>query len=202
MARNTSDPFTGNTYLRAFLYAYNLALGDFNTDDFDEEDKHLLNTMWFVNTMVIPIIFLNLLIAIMGDTFDRVQETSESNTLKETASIMVENEFLINRERLFGEVKYIIVIEEDKAEQSETSWDGKLQKLKDYIYGSVSKQNKILNELQMYVSKTFREKTERRIKDLESSTNRYFTNVTAKIEQVEMMLESILKQCKCFFKAY
>ena len=196
MARNTSDPFTGNTYLRAFLYAYQLALGEFNTDDFDDDDKHLLNTMWFLNTMVTLIIFLNLLIAIMGDTFDRVQETSESNILKETASIMVENEFLINRERLFKGAKYIIIIEEDRAEQRELSWDGRLKRLKDHMYKSVEEQNKILKKLQTNIGISIKGITDRRIKELDNSTNKYFNNINLKIDEFEEKLKTYKAECK------
>ena len=62
--------------------------------------------------MIVLIIMLNLLIAIMGDTFDRVQETAENNMLKELTSIMVENEMLINRNHTFGDSKCIIIMQE------------------------------------------------------------------------------------------
>lgn len=101
MSRNGEEPFTGGTFFRAFLYAYQLSLGEFNTDEFNSQDVVYLDIMWFLNTLITLVVFLNLLIAIMGDTFDNVMETAESNMLKELASIMVENNFVFNRAKAF-----------------------------------------------------------------------------------------------------
>lgn len=110
IARNydKDDLFTGNTLWRAFIYSYRQILGDFDTEAYVDTDKYYLYFIWILSTLIALIIFLNLLIAIMGDTFDRVQETTENNMLKELANIMVENEMLVNRKRLFGKAKYII----------------------------------------------------------------------------------------------
>ena len=154
LARNygTEELFTGNNYFRAFIYSYNQALGNFDTSAYEDTDKYLLYAIWFMNTIITLIIFLNLLVAIMGDTFDRVQETTENNMLKELASIMVENEMLINRSRVFGDAKYIIVIQEEKAEESVISWEGRLQHLKKYMDRSVVEQNKLLKALELNIS--------------------------------------------------
>ena len=58
---------------------------------------------------------LNLLIAIMGDTFDKIQETAEKNTYKELVNMINENELLVVRKWVFGNAKYIIYIREEKA---------------------------------------------------------------------------------------
>ena len=68
LARSFSPMFTGDTWFRAFLYLYNIAMSEFKMDSFKEiDDEHLLYTLWFMNTMMTLIIFLNLLIAINGD---------------------------------------------------------------------------------------------------------------------------------------
>lgn len=174
LARNygTDELFTGNNYFRAFLYSYNQALGNFDTSAYVDTDKYLLYAVWFMNTIITLIIFLNLLVAIMGDTFDRVQETTENNMLKELASIMVENEMLINRSRVFGDAKYIIVIQEEKAEESVISWEGRLQHLKKYMDRSVVEQNKLLKALEMNISDKIKEKAEKRAKEMETSANK------------------------------
>ena len=56
---------------------------------------------------------LNLLIAIMGDTFDKVTELGEQSKLKEIAQMIYENEFLIDRAKEFSNTKYIIVAKID-----------------------------------------------------------------------------------------
>ena len=76
-------------------------MGDFSTDGYDIRDESLIYIIWFIHTLVTMLILLNLLIAIMGDTFDQVQETSDQNILKDMAGIMVENEILLNRNLVF-----------------------------------------------------------------------------------------------------
>jgi hypothetical protein len=107
LARNygTDGMFTGQTIWRSFIYSYNQAMGNFDTDAYVDDDKYYLFFIWFLNTMITLIIFLNLLIAIMGDTFDRVQETVENNTLNEFAQIMVENEIIFPRSTIFKDAK-------------------------------------------------------------------------------------------------
>ena len=190
LARNFSPMFTGDTWFRAFLYSYNIAMGEFNTDSFEDvDDEHLLYTLWFMNTMITLIIFLNLLIAIMGDTFDRVQETAENNKLKELASIMIENELLINRKSLFGDSKYIIVIQEERAEESIESWEGRLQHLKKYMYNVVESQNKLLKSIEKKIMEEVKEKTEKRGKELEVGASRYINIVWEKTDLLQTMVD-------------
>jgi len=180
--------FTGQTYWRAFIYSYNQAMGNFDTDAYTSTDKYYLFFIWFLNTMVTLIIFLNLLIAIMGDSFDRVQETSENNMLKEFAGIMVENELLFNRSKVFKDAKYIIVIQEEKADESSASWEGRLQYLKKFMDKAVVQQKKLLDKLEKSISVTIKEKAERRAKEMESNANKYFSTIFGKIDIIQGML--------------
>ena len=187
--------FTGDTFWRAFIYAYNQSLGSFDTSAYAGTDKHLLFTIWWLNTMIVLIIMLNLLIAIMGDTFDRVQETSENNMLKELASIMVENEMLINRHRMFGEAKYIIIIQEEKADESEVSWEGKLQYLKKYMDKTVIDQSKLLKSLEKEIVQ-IKEKVEKKGKEMESSANKYFNVIFEKTDYVQTLIDENIQKYK------
>ena len=109
LAKNdtTNGIFTGDTYFLAFLYSYQQALGGFDVSAYEREDKHLLYFIWFFNTMILFIILLNMIVAVMGDTFDKVQETAVNNILKEIVSIMYENELLFNRNIFPNDSKYI-----------------------------------------------------------------------------------------------
>lgn len=81
--------FLGGNFYYALAYSYKMGLGDFNTNDFrlthSEEEAFV---MWVLATLTMLIILLNMLIAIMGDTFERVQESSESSMLLEVAGMM------------------------------------------------------------------------------------------------------------------
>ena len=119
----------------SFVFAYRMGLGDFITDEFSgSRSEVLVWVLWFANTLVINIILLNLLIAIMGDTFDRVLETSEASMLKEISTLMHDYEFVFDRQREWEKAKYIIAVSEEHAEHSQTSWEGRLSAMKDLIH--------------------------------------------------------------------
>ena len=76
----------------------------------------------------------------MGDTFDRVQETTEASTLKEITGTMQENEFLFNRERTWNNVRYIIMVQSEQAENAAPSWEGRLAAMKRLIEDKAKEQ--------------------------------------------------------------
>ena len=117
----------------SFVFSYRMGLGDFATDEFGTKDEVLLWVLWFLNTLLINIMLLNLLIAIMGDTFERVLETMENSMLKEITQMMQENEYLFNRTRVWGRAKYIIVVQSERAENQAASWEGKLAAIRQAI---------------------------------------------------------------------
>ena len=109
------------------------------------------------------VVLLNLVISIMGDTFDRVQETQELSKLRELTQMIKENEFIFSREKYFKKIKYIIAIHLEKAEGVKPiSWEGKLNQLKNYI-DRTSKENmicltKFKEEIERSTSVIFKEK--------------------------------------------
>ena len=80
--------YQGETYWNAFIFTFRNSMGDFNTDNFDGTDKYYLYFNWFFNVLIALILLLNLLIAIMGDTFDRVRENTDNNMLKELSKFV------------------------------------------------------------------------------------------------------------------
>ena len=60
-------------------------------NSFQEEGKDIIVLVIFISTTFITqITFLNMLIAIMGDTFAKVNETKEQSALKEKISILAD----------------------------------------------------------------------------------------------------------------
>lgn len=74
LGRNdTNSPsFAGSTFPLAFIMSWRMGTGDFDTTTFSTRDEVLIWILWFLNTLIINIIFFNLVIALMGDTFERV----------------------------------------------------------------------------------------------------------------------------------
>ena len=138
---NVGEPDMAQLFPYSLVFSYRMGLGDFITDEFGgSKDEILVWVMWFVNTLIINIILLNLLIAIMGDTFDRVQETTEASMLKEITGTMQENEFLFNRERTWKEARYIIIVQSEQAENAAPSWEGRLAAMKRLIEDKAKEQ--------------------------------------------------------------
>lgn len=124
------ERFTGGNIAKAFIYSYRTSLGDWDTDAFEEGYEVLIYIMWLLSTVFTLIILLNMLIAIMGDTFGKIQETALSNGFKELCVIMAENEVFINRKYIFGKNKYIFTISSEGVDTGNEVWEGNFKEIK------------------------------------------------------------------------
>jgi len=191
--RNIEDGIIefGDTYFNAFIYAFRQSLGDFVTDNYSGTDKYILFTVWFLNVVIALIVLLNLLIAIMGDTFDRVRENSENSMLKELVTIMSENEMLINRDQYFCKYKYIIVAETVRGEGSELHWDGRLQRLREYLEKNVNTQINILKSMQKNIIDKIGIRAEKLADGMEESTQKRIIGISTKADDINLILNKI-----------
>lgn len=62
-------------------------------------------------TFILSIVMLNMLIAIMSDTYDSVMQVQKEERLKAKCRLINENEYIFNRNRLFKNSRYIIIAE-------------------------------------------------------------------------------------------
>ena len=188
LGRNDPDNFSGNNIWDAFIFSYRMGLGDFNTDNFDTKDEVLVWIFWFLNTLIILIILLNLVIAIMGDTFDRVQETQESTMLQQFCSIIRENEFVMNRGRTFKGIKYIIIIQPETNEGGvTTSWEGKLNQLKRFLEDSSRKHIIHLNKMEKKLEKMIETSLDVKLKPLEDKINQKINSLEIRLQKSNKM---------------
>lgn len=80
------------TYKGAIKYVYLTVIGDFQYGTFGENsDSPLLWIFMFITTFYVLIVLLNMLIAIMGATFGRVEGISEGSMLRERLQLIMEN---------------------------------------------------------------------------------------------------------------
>merc|ERR1712032_1290324 len=70
-------------FFNSLVYSYKLGLGDFDTENFTGENAAILWFIFLIATFFVQITFLNMLIAIMGDTFDKIMETRIESSLNE-----------------------------------------------------------------------------------------------------------------------
>jgi hypothetical protein len=68
-----------DTFKTSWQISYRLAYGDFE----EEHDSVPERILFFFATIALPLIMLNLLIAIMGDIYDRVQENQIVEDIRE-----------------------------------------------------------------------------------------------------------------------
>lgn len=77
-----------------------MMLGEFDTDQFFDSRQPVVCLLLFVAYMMaMMVILLNLLIAIMGDTYDKVTHTKEMQFLKTKARVIDDIETLVGEQQ-------------------------------------------------------------------------------------------------------
>jgi len=97
---NSGDgDFIGGTILTAIAYVYRMVLGDFDTNAFGSVAVGYVWILFFLCTLFNMIIMLNLLIAIISESFAEVNSVAEQASLREKADIIAENTYLIPNDK-------------------------------------------------------------------------------------------------------
>ena len=120
-------------FYNAFVNVYLLDQTDFHFD-LDSFENVLV---FFLASLLNPIIMLNLLIAIMGDTYDRVQEDQIVADYREMTELILEAEYLIFWNRLKKpQFKYITRCDYMRNLNLEKNqWMGKIRAVKKSLQG-------------------------------------------------------------------
>lgn len=192
--RNAEEEFAGNEFWRANVFTWEQVLGEFNTDGFEFRDKTVIYLIWFTMTVMTLLVLLNLLIAIMGDTFARVQETSENNMWKEITGLMVENEVLINRMSAFKKAKYIIVIEEEKAGESIESWQGRIKSIQKQLNKETVQSGKKIKELNSSIKISTEKNIEEQVSNIEAWNSKRYSAINDKMDEIERIISTMQPQ--------
>jgi len=154
-------------------------LGEFNLENFDQNrDSFILYVMWVISTFLILVVFLNLLIAIISDIFDKIHENIQNNLIKELVYFMVESEVLINRRKLFKKHKYIIIVSRERGKSTPVDAETRLQIIKNSMENQVSIQNNHLNEIYKRLEKDCREKIQNKAETLDISVTKKMNGLT------------------------
>ena len=89
-------PVFSLSILDATLNQYMLMLGEFNMDGFENHvNLYLVYSLFILSTFITQITFLNMLVAIMGDTFDRVISQRPTYSLKNKLRLMADMKSII-----------------------------------------------------------------------------------------------------------
>jgi hypothetical protein len=89
-----SDRFV-TSFIGSSVYTYRLILGDFNTDEFGSVSVLLVWILFLLCTVFNMIIMLNLLIAIISESFATVTSNASNAAYQEMSALIFENSYLI-----------------------------------------------------------------------------------------------------------
>ena len=146
-----------------------------------------------ITMLLVAIIMLNALIAIMGDTYDRVSETRLERGLQGRALLLIEIEEAMTQDdhknqALFPRWLHVIKRAED-SEEGGAEWSGRLRAIKD----SVSKVAKTVNGVEAAVKEGLRQKLDgigERIGAVEGTLNSIETKLDMRVGAIETTLDT------------
>jgi hypothetical protein len=112
------------------FFSYRMSLGDFDTDELGSVHYGLVITTFIIATLFLTIMMLNILVAVISDSYARVESTSMEEMYKNFADLIAENEYLVKRQALddhdaMGDYLYIAKVDKNDGAEGE-AWEGKL----------------------------------------------------------------------------
>ena len=126
------DALCDVTFTDFLMHVYLLDFGDFSVDEYSALDL----AIFILAVLIVPLVFLNMLIAIMGDTFDQVKEEQGRRDFQEMAGLIHRYESIAQalckgrkRKSIW---KYIFMSEDVKysGEEAIDVWQGRIRGIK------------------------------------------------------------------------
>jgi hypothetical protein len=102
------DSKFGILALDALLGSYLLGLGEFYMDTMT--GRPLALYFFVLATFISQICFMNMLIAIMGDTYERVSNVKKPMATKEKVSMILESHWVVDLDKVFKNDSYVYVV--------------------------------------------------------------------------------------------
>ena len=128
---------------------YLLSLGEFNMEPFADNPTTILCYIFFIcATFMTQLTMLNMLIAIMGDTFSRVIEDKEVNATKTKLELMADLKAIMKGSgaRDDDEVFLFVAMPEDVEDEGGDSWEGAFSKMARYTSNLVVNMEATVNK--------------------------------------------------------
>lgn len=106
--------YTGYRILDSVIAIYQFSLGDFHYSGFIHSEYDFLLWMSFMLcTFLLIVVFMNMIIAIMGNTFGNVMDLQYENSLNENIGLIYDHIWLLDLKEEFQDFKYIIRVTPD-----------------------------------------------------------------------------------------
>ena len=162
------------------------ALGDFDSTAYAQgPDSTRAQIMFLLATFIICVVFMNMLIAIMGDTFGKVSEAQVESGIRERVVLISDHAWLLDLQKIFKGKRYVIRVrpssgageESDPTEgaidEVEIELQKKIGKVQSTIHKRVDSVDLNTRFLLDYQQKTV-DKVLKKIKEFENKANDHF----------------------------
>jgi hypothetical protein len=127
----------------ALIHAYLTGLGDFNKDTYviynDDGsiaagDNNITVWIFFLGaTFLVQLVFMNMLIAMMGESFGRINGILDQSTLKECCVMMNDHVWLLNFSEHFKQKRYILWLTPGSEQAAGSAVERQLTQLRAYV---------------------------------------------------------------------
>jgi hypothetical protein len=111
--------FIDGTFFTGIAFIYRMVLGDFDTNGFGEIAVGYVWILFILCTVFNMIIMMNLLIAIISESFAQVNSSSEQAGYQEMADLIYQHSIIIpfDRQRMYCDDKKYLIVAIDKQEE-------------------------------------------------------------------------------------
>lgn len=127
------DSYVGLEWANALIHAYLTGLGDFNKDYYSSGNSVTMWILFLGATVLVQLIFMNMLIALMSASFDRINGILEQSTLKELCIMMNDNIMLVNISKFFADKRYILWLSPGSQQAGGTLVERQINQLRQYV---------------------------------------------------------------------
>ncbi|CDW84994.1 wd-40 repeat protein [Stylonychia lemnae] len=128
--------------LEALKHNYRLTFGDFETDNYTAANW----TLFIIGSVLIPLIMLNMLVAIMSDTYARVMSDILPSDFLELNQMILEQEEIQFWNRRKGQLGYLHYVTPLKRKEG-NEWEGQIQKILALLQQHNGQSPEVLNKL-------------------------------------------------------
>ena len=97
-ADQSQNPYFGLGFLQYPLFIFRASIGDYNVDSFRQmpaASRIAAWTLWITIVFINTVVFLNFLISVIGDAFNKVMETKNQERYQTKANYIVEFEDIL-----------------------------------------------------------------------------------------------------------
>ena len=174
----------GEHYYTYWQHAYRLAYGDFIV--LDEIETHGMRIFFLLITILLPLVLLNLLIALMSDVYDNVQSSREKEDVSERLRLILEISKFLRWRRKNKEKNYIHLCTNERIQQQEQdqTWEGKVKVLQKNIEKLGQEQSENVKELETTIEKLGQEQSEK-ISKIENMISNWDDKMCTQRDQTE-----------------